>query len=167
MEERREEDRDDEDLPRRFRFAGPRGTGGGGPDPNLLAAWLDGTASPGEEDEVERALLADPAALEAARALREAAGEATPEVSAEAVARIREALARSLAPAAAAPPRGRTLRIWKLAAAAALVLFAAFLGFRMGQDRLEEGATDEDAIVSELTGEWAYGFRESAWFTEE
>jgi hypothetical protein len=165
MEELRDDRSDEREVARRFRFSAPGGPEGG-IGPNLLAAWLEGTVSPEEEEAVERALLADPSLLEAVRELRDLAGASPPAVPAEAAARIRRSLARLGAAAGAASPR-RAGRIWKLAAAAALTLIAGFLGYRLGQARVEERAAREDTIQSELAGEWAYGFGESAWFSEE
>jgi hypothetical protein len=168
MQERCDEALDGEEVPRRFRFACPRGTDGVDPDPNLLAAYLEGAATPEEEDAIEKAMLADPSVLKAMRELRELAGEAAPEIPAEAVERIWEALARSLSPpGAASPRRGKVSWIWKLATVAALVLFGAFIGIRMGQVRIAEEVAREGAIRSEMTWEWAYGFREPAWFAEK
>lgn len=171
MDEKFHETGDEEAVLRRFRFAGQGGGSGGAVDPVLLAAYVDGTASPDDREAVERAMLADPSVLDAVRDLREAVGAAPPALPAGLIPRIREALGHAGPPAAFAFSSKRAaFSRWKMAVAAALVLFAGIAGYWLGQTRGVDGTAEEAVIRTELAKEWeleSYEFLEVAWIPEE
>jgi len=150
MEEKEHSKWEEEDLLRRFRNACPQdGPGEGSIDPNLLASYIDGRATHEEAEAVEAAMLADPELLDAVRELRRILEPGASEVPEGLSDRVRSALfGEGEAPVAVVPSRFFLL---KLAAAAAAVVFTAFLGFRLGQARTGESPNEEAAILSEMT----------------
>lgn len=107
-------------------------------DANLLAAYLDGTASPAEVEHIEGRMAADPALLEEVIELRELAG-AEADVAGWALL----ARAKALVPAGAdetppaRTPTWRGVRGWwrslQWTAAAAAVVVACWGGYSFGQ----------------------------------
>jgi len=167
MSDPRQQNRLDRDLWRRFSDAAPKAKKPGEIDPNLLAAYLDGTASEKEGEEVEHAMLADPSVLDMVRELREI-GAAAPVVVPETV----KAQARALVPSEIAPRRkvfrGRWADAVQWLAAAAAILAVSAWGYWLGQNTsamqtqtaslvptslsLEVEETNESAAIFDVNG---------------
>jgi hypothetical protein len=158
MKENGEEIREIRDLLRRLRLA--EDPAPGEPDPGLLAAWLDGSASPEEAEIVEKALAANPGLAEGMLALRDLGEEGPEPAPAGFAAAVKKALA-GVGPGAegARPGRLQAAVLWLTAAAAVLVVAA--LAFQLGRsytdDRTsaeEAQKTTEEEVLSELRQDW-------------
>ena len=107
----------------------PADAGGPTPDPNDLAAYLDGTAEPGLVERIEARLAADPDLLEEVLELRDLAGPQDRPVPAPVLRR-----AKALVPARR---RGGVIagpwRRLRWAAAAAAVVLACLAGYTSGR----------------------------------
>lgn len=128
-------------------------------DPNALAAYLDGTTRREVVEEVERAMAADPALLDAVVELRESVGVGQEEVPQEVRLRIKSAL---LAEAGEGESRPRPVVLrprtpWWVAAAAAAVLLVSILGYQLGRHSVDADADRNSALQRELYSELTYG----------
>ena len=125
-------------------------------DPNVLAAWLDGSATPQEGEAVERAMAARPDLLEAARDLRDlqAAGAVSvPETVLSRAKALSSADAGGQTSPARTAPRAKVLRLinWWSAVAAAAVLVVSAVGYHLGQDASRAQMARRVPLPAELT----------------
>ena len=156
MNEHAQRDSEESRLWRQY-VAGAGHRPGGGPlDPNLLAAYLDGTACEEEVERVEAAMACDPGLLEEVmqlRALQGAKPEAVPD-SLLAGAKALVPVGRS-AQGRPRPSRWYDLRSvlpgWRRAAAAAAIVLACVTGFSVGREtHLGQVAAAESAAALEI-----------------
>lgn len=129
------------------RFADAAGDAEGGPDvdANLLAAYLDGTATPDEVEAVERAMAADPDLVEAVGELRDLQDAEPVELSEAALARIKMIVS--------AKGRPRLGWVRRVAAVAALVA-VSFAGYELGGYSAYAAAETDAIAVSQLAAQW-------------
>lgn len=132
MTDSREQDRLDRDLWQRFSAQTPRAASREELDPNLLAAFLDGTASAEEVEQTERAMLSDRGLVETVGELRQLLSPEPDQVPETARSRARSLFRVE------APPRRKVLRgTWRAAAqwiaAAAAILAISAWGYWLGQ----------------------------------
>ena len=118
-------------------------------NPNLLAAYVDGTATPDEIERVERAMTADRNLVETVRDLRAAEPADPPEAV---TARIQTALAAQAAAEGRAPrPAGTQWGLWfRAAAAAAAILLASLAGYELGEGTSRAQGETEAALASQV-----------------
>ncbi len=161
-----EHDNQDEQLWRRVapgRPAGPSPV-----DPESLAAYLDGTASARQIEQIEAQMASDPALLGEAAELRQLLG-ATPTAAPESLLGRAKALAPE-APVRAGPVT--TMQSWwrrtQWAAAAAAVVIACWSGYSFGRGTFQgqrraqaASAAHASAWLEEMTTEPGLGIPQS------
>lgn len=141
----RDKEKEAADLWRRFADAAGDAEGGPDVDANLLAAYLDGAATPDEVEAVERAMVADPDLVEAVGELRDLQDAEPADLSEAALARIKMIVS------AKGRPRLGWLR--RVAAVAALVA-VSFAGYELGGYSAYAAAETDAIAVSQLAAQW-------------
>lgn len=152
----------DRETRRRLDGGSASSTPPGCPDPNRLAAYLDGTASGQERDEVDTHLLSCPKCLGALRELRSFLGAGPFEVPADVV---RRAKALVWGPGPDARPtvvplpslRARPARLLREAAAWTAAAAVAVLLSLAGHDLGRYACRDRHAAFSVLSSETSFG----------
>ena len=160
-----DDDRRDRELWRRFSDASGEPAQEGAVDPNVLAAYLDGTARPEEVEAVERAMTTDASLVDAVAELREALGGERTAVPPSARTRIEAALSAEADKVAGrlAAAVLRTKTPWYVGiVAAAAVLLISLLGFGIGRYGAADGIDETEAMSHELAPELQYSDAESS-----
>ena len=111
-------------------------------DPNLLAAYLDGRAEPGQVEEIEAHLADDPALLDQLLELRKIRGIKPAAVSPSLLGGAKSVVAAEAGPRPASGPfRQLTLNPWWIrlghTAAAAAILLACMAGYGLGRSTFQ------------------------------
>jgi anti-sigma factor RsiW len=133
-----EDDRSDRALWRRYREAADPRPDSPCPDPNALAAYVDGRASPEEVARLEEHLAACAACFEILADVRAGLDAVAPEVPADSTSAAR-ALVPGAKPGGRLVGRGAFRRVGWWAAAAAVVAAVSFAGYRLGSDTPDVG----------------------------
>ena len=120
-------------------------------DPNLLAAYLDGTATSDEVETVERAMASDPELVETVKELRGLKDAAPEALSEPGLARAKMALS---AAALRAAVRARKLAWWQRVAAAAAIVATSLVGYYFGRGTSDVRASTDAELASAATFEW-------------
>ena len=130
-----------------------------GVDASLLAAYLDGSATPDEVEMVERAMASDPARVEVVKELRELQKAEPVEVPEPVIARLKMTVSAAagdggpVVGSVAEPRRPRRFAWWQRVAAAAAVIAMSFVGYQLGRDASQTRSGTDADLASAMTVE--------------
>lgn len=156
MGTRTNENERDAALWRRFAAASQCHTPAGEPDLNLLAAYLDGSASPAERDAVEDAMVSNPGLVQFLADAREMCFAGPTEVPESIVAQSKMAVSAARErDNATAGQRARSARLawWFRAAAAAALVIVSVVAYRLGIETSAARRRTEADLASAVAAE--------------